>query len=243
MLNIYKKINNELNKAKKEASLMGYTTCDNIITLSCALEMTKNLKGSFVECGVFEGNTLITSAIFMKNQKINKNIFGADTFNGFDPSQTSHQYDLPEIFEKLYSDGKITKDHLEKSKNRIKKNKLKNHHLDTSYFSNINKKVFSDANYLNINLLKGKFSKTLPSFNEPISVLHIDCDLYEPYLECLNFLYDKVVPGGIIIFDEYYSLKYPGARIAVDEFLFNRNDYKLKMFKTEDFERWYLVKN
>lgn len=242
MLETYEKIKGVLEESRKESSSMGYNTCDNVVTLACALEMTKNKKGSFVECGVFEGNTLITSAIFMKNRKISKKSFGVDTFEGFDPTQTTHDYDLPEMFDALSKSGKITDSHLKKAKDRIQKNKTENHHLDSSYFSNVNEKVFKDAKDLNVTLLKGKFSKVLPSFNEEISVLHIDCDLYEPYLECLNSLYEKVVSGGIIVFDEYYSLKYPGARIAVDEFLCKKDDYELEMFMTGDFERWYLVK-
>ena len=80
--------------------------------------------------------------------------------------------------------------------------------------------------------------------NIPISVFHIDCDLYEPYLECLHSQFKNVVSGGLIVLDEYYSLKYPGARIAVDEFLktLHASKYSLRMFKTDNFERWYIEK-
>ena len=242
MLSIYSKIKKELDKSREESSSMGYSTCENVVTLACALEMTREVEGSFVECGVFEGNTLITSAIYMKNSGIDKKVFGIDTFEGFVPSQSVHRNDAPEMFEKLYESGKITKDHLEKSKERISKNKLKNSHLSSEYFSLSSKSVFKDSKSLGVNLIKGKFSDVLPSFSDKISVLHIDCDLYEPYLECLNLLYEKVSVGGIVVFDEYYSLKYPGARIAVDEFLSKRKDFSLNMFLTGEFERWYLTK-
>ena len=44
--------------------------------------------------------------------------------------------------------------------------------------------------------------------------------------------------------DEYYSLKFPGARIATDEFFFDKND-KPEMYprQTMDFERWFVTKN
>ncbi len=242
MLSTYSKIKKELNKSREESSSMGYSTCENVATLACALEMTREVDGSFVECGVFEGNTLITTAIYMKNSGINKEVFGIDTFEGFVPSQSVHPNDAPEMFEKLHESGKITSDHLKRAKERISKNKLKNSHLSSEYFSLSRKSVFKDAKSLGVKLIKGKFSNVLPTFSNKISVLHIDCDLYEPYLECLNFLYEKVSTGGIIVFDEYFSLKYPGARIAVDEFLLGKTNYELKMFKTGDFERWFLKK-
>ena len=49
-------------------------------------------------------------------------------------------------------------------------------------------------------------------------MLHLDCDLYESYKISLTNLYDKVVAGGIIMFDEYDDQRWPGARRAIDEF-------------------------
>ena len=40
----------------------------------------------------------------------------------------------------------------------------------------------------------------------------IDCDLYESYQDSLNFIWYKLSKRGFIHLDEYYSLKYPGAR-------------------------------
>ena len=49
--------------------------------------------------------------------------------------------------------------------------------------------------------------------------------------------------NGYIHLDEYYSIKFPGARIAIDEFC-SLNKIKLKKQKTPsyEFERWYLKK-
>ncbi|MCY0151814.1 TylF/MycF family methyltransferase [Hoeflea alexandrii] len=48
--------------------------------------------------------------------------------------------------------------------------------------------------------------------------MFIDCDIYESHLDCLNVLYDQLVPGGIVVFDDYAEPKWPGASRAVDEF-------------------------
>lgn len=63
----------------------------------------------------------------------------------------------------------------------------------------------------NVSLIKGWFSKTLPGFLEKnkteIAFIHLDADTYESTYEVLNFIRDRLVPGSIIVFDEY--LGYP----------------------------------
>lgn len=51
------------------------------------------------------------------------------------------------------------------------------------------------------------------------SFVHIDVDLYQPTRDSLAFFYQRVVPGGIILCDDYGSIHCPGATKAFDEFL------------------------
>lgn len=51
-----------------------------------------------------------------------------------------------------------------------------------------------------------------------ISLLHFDCDMYEPTLAGLEALYDHVVTGGIVLFDEFAIREWAGESKAVDEF-------------------------
>lgn len=53
--------------------------------------------------------------------------------------------------------------------------------------------------------------------------VHIDLDLYEPILGALNYFYPKMVPGGVIVCDDYGSLYWPGAQKAVEEFAEKNN--------------------
>jgi hypothetical protein len=48
--------------------------------------------------------------------------------------------------------------------------------------------------------------------------VHIDVDLYEPTLASLEFFGSRMVPGGIIVCDDYGFETCPGARRAGDEF-------------------------
>lgn len=81
----------------------------------------------------------------------------------------------------------------------------------------------------NVRLIKGNFHKTLPEFrdkileDQPIAFLHIDCDLYSSTKEVFDVFADHVIPGTIIVFDEFYN--YPGSENhefkAFQEFLQN----------------------
>jgi Macrocin-O-methyltransferase (TylF) len=64
----------------------------------------------------------------------------------------------------------------------------------------------------NVRLHKGWFQDTLPGFLKqhpgPARFVHIDCDLYSSTKTVLDLLADRIVPGTVIVFDEY--LNYPG---------------------------------
>ena len=63
-----------------------------------------------------------------------------------------------------------------------------------------------------------KDTTTIP---EKIAILRLDTDWYESSKYELEQMYDKVVTGGVIIFDDYYH--WEGQRKATDEFFLNRN--------------------
>lgn len=73
-----------------------------------------------------------------------------------------------------------------------------------------------------VRLVKGFFDQTLPLYHGRVALLHLDCDLYESYRVALLNLYQKVVPGGVIMFDENGDNRWPGATKAIDEFLCNK---------------------
>jgi len=61
----------------------------------------------------------------------------------------------------------------------------------------------------NVVLHKGLFADTLPGWLEknpgPAAFLHIDSDLYRPAKTVLDLLQDRIVPGTVIVFDEYFN--------------------------------------
>jgi hypothetical protein len=64
----------------------------------------------------------------------------------------------------------------------------------------------------NAQLVVGWFDQTLPGFvaehTEPVALLHVDSDLYSSAVTVLTTLQSQIVPGTVIVFDEY--MNYPG---------------------------------
>lgn len=54
---------------------------------------------------------------------------------------------------------------------------------------------------------------------EDIAFAHIDVDIYRSVADCCAFVYPRLSPCGVMVFDDYGFPGCPGARQAVDEFL------------------------
>lgn len=72
-------------------------------------------------------------------------------------------------------------------------------------------------------LVKGDIQQTVPEYikdnpNLRISLLHIDVDLYQPTLIGLEYLWQRVVTGGIVLFDGYSVSPWEGESKAIDDF-------------------------
>lgn len=61
----------------------------------------------------------------------------------------------------------------------------------------------------NVQMIVGWFEDTLPAFAEevgmPARFLHIDCDLYSSTMTVLTELAEHIVPGTVILFDEFWD--------------------------------------
>jgi len=66
---------------------------------------------------------------------------------------------------------------------------------------------------------RGLFESTLDSPEIPtLGLAHVDCDVYSSARTCIERLYDRLAPGGIMIFDDYFDLG-GGVSTAVNELL------------------------
>ena len=51
---------------------------------------------------------------------------------------------------------------------------------------------------------------------------HLDVDLYQSALDCCTYFYPRLVPGGVILFDEYAFAAARGEKDAVDQFFVDK---------------------
>jgi hypothetical protein len=81
------------------------------------------------------------------------------------------------------------------------------------------------AQFDNIEYLKGWIPDRFPEVADRRFVfVHIDVDLYQPTYDSIAFFFDKLVPGGVLLCDDYGSHWCAGARKAFDEFLADRGE-------------------
>lgn len=171
-----------------------------------------NIQGDIVDCGVWRGGT----SIYLANAFLDRIIWICDSFEGFQPI-ISGTY--------LYKDDRHTqtfdKDHPDSIRGgglsiKVPIEQVKN---------NLKKFGFDDDN---IKYLKGWVKDTLDIKICPIqkiALLRIDVDAYSATLEVLDNLYDKVVSGGYIIFDD---TGLPECDKAIKDFKQKRNlNFKL----------------
>ncbi len=168
-------------------------------TLIWAARNAIGLDGNFVECGVFEG--------FMSNMVVDYLDFGAtdktfylyDTFEGF-----SEKYSSPEDFpthEGFYDFA----------------NKA---YAKPGLYESVRDRF---APYANVRVIKGVVPDILHEDSpEKIAYLHIDLNSPRAERGALDVLYDRVLPGGIIVFDDYGWTTYRSQMDSADAFMKER---------------------
>ena len=207
----------------------------------------KKIKGDLLEFGVFQGRSLLSTALLLKKINSKKKIYAFDTFKGFpkysEYDQLTHFKNFKkEIQEKHY----ITKKVRSLFNNSVNiKNISSSKEFVNSQLINLRKKIRL-LKLDNIRIIQGEFSKTIPVFlrkKRKIFSLIIDCDLYDGYKVVLENIYPHLEKKGYIHLDEYYSPSFPGPKIAVDAFC-KKNKVKLKVHKKikGQFPRYYLSK-
>lgn len=160
------------------------------------LELTENVPGVIVECGVAGGGTLVLFATLNANGNNPRNIWGFDTFTGL-PTPSDEDFDL--------SGGVASEGMFKADEETV---------MEVLRIAGFDEQSMRDQ----ITLVKGPVSETLPIFEEQIALLHCDLDLYEGTKATLENLWPRVGVGGIAAFDEYGHREWPGERQAIDEY-------------------------
>jgi len=168
-------------------------------------QRVKDLPGDIVECGIFKGTGLLTFLKLKRNFCPNscKKIIGFDFFNTVD-LVASLQGDDQRFMELMFDNREFKhgEGYMEGLTSLILDCKFEDHEFE---------------------LIKGDVCQTTyeyirerPGFR--ISLLYIDVDVEKPTYAILDALWDRVVPGGIVVFDDYGIHKWSEVA-GVDSFL------------------------
>lgn len=166
------------------------------------LEETEGVEGDVVECGVWIGRSLALISGSLRRMRSRRVVHGFDSFKGFPSPTTMDRRDDGTLYEKVRE----------------------------GYFSDTTEEIVRARLRLvgmqdRVILHKGYFAETLPRYSSPkVSFAHLDCDLYESYRVCLEYLWPKVAPGGIMVFDEMNAVSFPGGCRAIDKFFSSRRE-------------------
>jgi hypothetical protein len=179
-------------------------------------EMTKHLHGDIIECGVFKGSGLLTWLKILDMHEPNsiKKVVGFDYF-GYD------------FVENLSND--IDKNTMSQVFKRD--NKLSN--AEISVEAVLNRIVNANFSETRVDLIQGDITETANDYlsTRPglrISILYLDMDLAEPTYNALCSFWPRLVPGGVVVLDEYAYHSWSESD-GVDRFLQEKN---LKLLQT-----------
>lgn len=162
-------------------------------------KIAHGLPGALVECGVFKGASLARFAMMRTifGNPFAKKIIGFDIFADF--PETNRQDDVK------WRDHFIS-------------------HTGTSESistDQLMKALEHKGVHQNVELVAGDVTATIPEYVQrhpelKISLLNVDTGTYDSTMAILKHLYPRVVPGGVVILDNYTGV--PGETQAVDEY-------------------------
>ena len=160
------------------------------------------------------------------------------------------------MFTQLHAEGRISAEHFAKVNRNIElRQLLTGKAVDVTNVSTsgdfsqnpltVLEKKIAYLGLDNIRLVKGDFATTMVDARlegpAALCATLIDCDLYDGYRVSLPYMWKRLSRGGYVFLDEYYSLKFPGARVATDEFFADKQDKPQRhQGNPGEFERWFV---
>jgi len=160
---------------------------------SCAAEAPR--QGLYLEFGVHRGRSIGHIAPCTTNI-----VYGFDSFEGIPEEWCIHgaQASLPQ--------------HAFSLKGQIPQGMIKGKDQSTKPCYDSSPTRSTEPWPENVELIKGWFDETLPSFvrrpeviSHKVAFLHIDCDLYSSTKTIFKFLGDQITEDTVIAFDEIYG--------------------------------------
>lgn len=195
----------------------GWVNIGRFLAISDLVRQVIDIPGNIIELGTWHGANLIWMAKLIRLLKPNSltEIYGFDSFEGIKLTAAQDYLD-PEHLGKYVGNEELLRDV-------------------------IGLYEFDEF----VHLIVGNIESTLPKFldNRPemmFSLVYCDTDLYNSTKVALQRLEERLVRGGIVIFDEFNSAVFPGETMAVREVFGDR--YQLRTINWTRQPTAYIVK-
>ena len=191
----------ELMQRIRPFTLVSEESCFALFSLA---RQAAQLPGEFWECGVHQGGSAVLLAEVLRRHRPDGQppclrLF--DTFTGMPPIDPDHDLYYPKRDERAAEE------------------------LDSLVAVRERLAPYSDVG---IEFHPGLLPETFAGQESArIALAHIDMDLYRSIQGACEFLYPRLVPGGVLVFDDYGYPSCPGARRAVDEFFADKPEVPL----------------
>jgi predicted O-methyltransferase YrrM len=178
-------------------------------------KLIENIPGAVIELGFGYGHSALALASLDDHGFQDRNIYFFDSFAGFPKVSV---FDL--------------------SHRKVRQGDW-SHRTKAEAIKQLQQFLESDKLPNRIKFVQGLVEQTLPEFSPPqIALLHIDLDLYSAHKITLEKLFNSVVVGGVVIFDDYNDPKWPGATKATQEFFGD----KIVLLSKHESGKYYLIK-
>jgi O-methyltransferase len=175
----------------------------------------KGIEGDIVECGVWKGGMSMGMIFANMRDNTDRHFWLFDTFEGLPPPTEKDEDRAHNVWEQIQKGDPSVNDG---GKHRVEDGKWNFGALPV---------VKNNVYYTNyprdkVHFVKGKVEDTLPvtQLPEKIALLRLDTDFYESTKIELEMMWDRLVPGGVLIVDDFWH--WNGARLAVTEFFAER---------------------
>jgi O-methyltransferase len=175
-------------------------------TLVWAARTALHTPGDFVECGVYKGDMswVITELVDLASAK--RSFYLYDTFEGFAPQYSSEDdFPLAPQFFHIADRGYNVP------------------HLYDSVRERFSKKSY-------VKVIKGVVPDIILEISpDQIAFMHIDMNSAAPEVGALELLFERVSPGGMVIFDDYGWFLHKKQKDAEDGFMADRGQEILEL--------------
>ncbi|MEP6662804.1 MAG: TylF/MycF/NovP-related O-methyltransferase [Verrucomicrobiota bacterium] len=184
----------------------------------CGRIFQARLPGAFVECGVWRGGSTALMALAAQRAGKTREFHLFDSFAGLpEPSAADGAASID------YSGGKSSGRLEPIGKCVAGLNEVQQFLFD---------KLLLEKSWFHFHV--GWFQNTIPAISSnigDIALLRLDGDWYESTQICLEYLYPKLLPGGVVILDDYFAWK--GCRDATEDYR-TRHGIKTKLVHIDD---------